>query len=105
MDIESLLLPFQVVRSDIIEKFDVLSKRREHYAAIYGFMRTGHIAVYFIKSKDHVDSTITKYLTEYVNRYDSTCKQLHTDYDTIYRAKNFIRMLTDIGIYSTFSAP
>jgi hypothetical protein len=31
--------------------------------------------------------------------------QLHADYDTVYRAKNFIRMLTDIGIYSTFSAP
>jgi hypothetical protein len=105
IDVESFL-PFQVVCSDIIGKFYVLSRRREHYAVTYVCMRTGqHIAVYFIKSKDHVDSTITKYLTEYVNRYDYTCKRLHADYDTIYRAKNFIRMLTDIGIYSTFSAP
>jgi hypothetical protein len=72
---------------------------------IYVCMRTVHIAVYFIRSKDEVDSTITKYLTEYVNRYNYTLMQLHADYDTVYRAKNFIRMLTDIGIYSTFSAP
>jgi hypothetical protein len=67
IDIESLS-PFQVVCSDIIGKFDVRSKRREHYAVIYVCIRTGHIAVYFIRSKDEVDSTITKYLTEYVNK-------------------------------------
>jgi hypothetical protein len=104
MDINALK-PFQVVCSDIIGKFDVLSKRREHYAVIYVCMRTGHIALYFIKSKDDVDSTITKYLTNYVNRYSFICKQLHADYDTVYRANSFRKMLMDIGIYSTFSAP
>jgi hypothetical protein len=33
------------------------------------------------------------------------CKQLHADYDTVYRAAKFIEMLTSVGIYSTFSAP
>jgi hypothetical protein len=104
IDIKSMQ-PFQIVCSDIIGKFDILSNKREHYAVLYSCLRTGHIAVYFIKTKDEIDNTIVRYLTNYVNRYNFSCKQLHSDYDTVYRASNFIRLLQDIGIYSTFSAP
>jgi transposase InsO family protein len=91
--------------SDIIGKFNTLSNRKEHYAVIYVCMRTGHIAIYFVKTKMDVDQTVTKYITNYVNRYNFQCKQLHADYDTVYRASKFLKMLTNIGIYSTFSAP
>jgi hypothetical protein len=52
-----------------------------------------------------VDQTVTKYITNFVNRYDFKCRQLHADYDTVYRAAKFLNMLKSIGIHSTFSAP
>jgi hypothetical protein len=103
-DVDSLQ-PFQIVCSDIIGKFSTLSNRKEHYAVIYVCLRTGHIAIYFIKSKMDVDQTVTKYITNFVNRYDFKCRQLHADYDTVYRAAKLLNMLKNIGIHSTFSAP
>jgi transposase InsO family protein len=69
------------------------------------FERTGHITIYFIKTKDQIEETIVQYVTNYVDRYKFKCDQLHADYDTVYRAASFIQALQEVGIYSTFSAP
>jgi transposase InsO family protein len=100
----SNLAPMEVVCTDYIGKLQV-GKKREHFIAIYVDLKTGYIAAYPLKNKALILGSVEQFLFEHVDKYNRTCKRIHSDYDKVYKSSMIKELLQKRGIHSTYSAP
>jgi hypothetical protein len=66
--------PMVVIHSDIIGKFNVLSKKPyHHYIALFVDQYTGYIMLYFMQQKSNLFQSLQKVFLEHVEYYSHVC--------------------------------
>jgi hypothetical protein len=82
---EKDLGPMVVIHSDIIGKFNVLSRKPYHYIALFVDEFTGYIMLYFMQQKSNLFLCLQRLFLEHVEYYHHVCRTIRADYDSMYR--------------------
>ena len=82
--------PMVTICSDIIGKFNILSRKPYHYIALFVDYYSGYIMLYFMQQKSNLFQCLQKVFLEHVDYYNHVCRMIRADYDSMYR-DSFIR--------------
>lgn len=97
--------PMVIICSDIIGKFNILSKKPYHYIALFVDYFTGYIMLYFMQQKSNLFQCLQKVFLEHVDYYNHVCRVIRADYDSMYRDSFIRNWLLNKKVKVQFSAP